>query len=364
MSRRRKEGSELSVSNRASLGTIRYKGLRPFVKYTSSHYPFKIWREEPLMPRFDDRFLDCSVYLYRTTTEAKLGENIGGSGFLAVVDGLVAGEFSAENETKSLHYYAISNRHVVKKSPVVRLNKHDGTTDVIPLSQDDWIWTEDQDVAAAPISYNQAHKYLFVSVASRFLTTHVARQVDVGIGDEVFMVGRLVNHTGKQQNSPSLRWGHISMMPFEPVYHASNRRNEQESFLVEIHSLSGYSGAPVFVRPFSTEKLFATLPPTENPRTAEEEFKQYFKQLPVGPWLLGVEWGYINNHDQRENNTGISGVVPAWHIAELLNCEKLKAQRAEERQEQLKRANEGGTTLTSDESSSQPISHGLLDPFA
>ena len=45
------------------------------------------------------------------------------------------------------------------------------------------------------------------------------------------------------------------MIPGEPVYHPSNKSEEQESFLVEIHSISGYSGSPVFVRPFMVAKL-------------------------------------------------------------------------------------------------------------
>jgi hypothetical protein len=329
---------------------LRYGGIRSFTKTTSCGHPFKVWREEPLVPRFDNRFLDCSLYLYPTEAEAKRGENIGGSGFLAVVDGITAGEISSQS--LPLHYYAVSNRHVAKSNPVVRLNNHNGTTDVIPLSYDDWVWTDDQDVAVVPLSYNPAHKYLFVSVVSLFLTKDIARQADVGIGDEVFMIGRLVNHSGKQQNSPSLRWGHISMMPFEPVYHLSNSPQEQESFLVEVHSVSGYSGSPVFVRPFSTHKLLA------HSRFTEAEIKEalatgcvgqrmdYIEGRFGGPWLLGVEWGYINNHKQRENNTGISGVVPAWHVTDLLNSERLKMQRAQEQVEREELLKNGGTTLT------------------
>ncbi|HEV3258374.1 MAG TPA: hypothetical protein VG013_15955 [Gemmataceae bacterium] len=329
---------------------IRYAGIRSFLKFTSSGHPFKVWREEPLMPRFDDRILDCSLYLYPTEKDAVAGSRAWGSGFLAVVDGIIAGVPAAvKSPEPDFYFYAVSNRHVAKKSPVVRLNKHDGKFDVIPLTYGDWVSSDEHDIAVAPISYNKAHKYLFVSVIDKFLTKDIAKECDVGIGDEVFMVGRLVNHDGKQRNSPSLRWGHISMMPFEPVYHPTNPNNEQESFLVEVHSVSGYSGSPVFVRPFKTQKLHASFP--DDPRDA----LQMWKGLPAGPWLLGVEWGYINNHDQRYN-TGISGVVPAWYVTDLLNTETLKMQRAQEQKERVNKRKEGGTTETSQEDAGGDIS--------
>jgi hypothetical protein len=71
---------------------IRYTGMGSITKYTSCGHPFKVWREEPHMPRFDDRILDCSIFLYHTEKDAKAGARNGGSGFLAVVDGIVAGQ--------------------------------------------------------------------------------------------------------------------------------------------------------------------------------------------------------------------------------------------------------------------------------
>jgi hypothetical protein len=257
-----------------------------------------------------------------------------------------------------IHFYAVSTRHVVRGrgttdspgNPVVRLNKHDGKYDVIPLTHEDWIVSDEHDIAVAPISHNPAHRYLFVSVVSRFLTKEIAKQKDVGIGDEVFMVGRLIHHDGRQKNTPSLRWGHVSMMPFEPVYHEHNSSREQESFLVEVHSIGGFSGSPVFVRPFPTEKLLAGLPVSDQPPSPGQpppdlKMFDYYQRRYSGPWLLGVEWGVIL--DSRCDNTGMSGVVPAWHVTDLLNDERLKTQRAQEQNERLERRQKGGTTLTS-----------------
>jgi hypothetical protein len=161
---------------------------------------------------------------------------------------------------------------------------------------------------------------------------------DIGLGDETFMVGRFVNHEGIQRNSPSLRWGHISMLPSEPVYHPSNPRNEQESFLVEVYSLPGYSGSPVFVRPFSSPKLKLGY-------SIEELSAQDCAHAQSGPWLLGVDWGYIGSHLQALH-TGMAGVVPAWRLLDLLNSDHLVEQRRAEQERLLERCRRGGTSLS------------------
>ena len=59
------------------------------------------------------------------------------------------------------------------------------------------------------------------------------------------MVGRFVSHEGKQQNSPAVRFGNIAMMQKEKII--DERGVAQESFLVEIRSLPGYSGSAVLI---------------------------------------------------------------------------------------------------------------------
>ena len=123
-----------------------------------------------------------------------------------------------------------------------------------------------------------------------------------------------------------------------------------------IHSISGSSGAPVFVRPFPTEKM----PVTHS--FLRDEYLQHERTnmtvysssgvIPTtqtvwgGPWLLGVEWGYRSSHKQEDNNTGISGVVPAWAIRDLLNTAKLRAQREMEQRRLVESHRQGGSLLT------------------
>lgn len=64
-----------------------------------------------------------------------------------------------------------------------------------------------------------------------------------GPGTEVFFVGRFLHHQGRERNHPTVRFGNIAQMPWEPV--RTGRGIRQEAFLVEARSESGYSGSPV-----------------------------------------------------------------------------------------------------------------------
>jgi hypothetical protein len=61
--------------------------------------------------------------------------------------------------------------------------------------------------------------------------------LDIGIGDEAFVVGRFINHEGKQRNTPTARTGIISQMPIEPIH---IRGIDQECFLIEARSFGGF----------------------------------------------------------------------------------------------------------------------------
>ena len=65
------------------------------------------------------------------------------------------------------------------------------------------------------------------------MTEDEIAQFDIGPGDDVFFV----NHQGRQQNSPTVRLGIISMLPREKILHP--RGTLVDSFLVEVRSLSG-----------------------------------------------------------------------------------------------------------------------------
>jgi hypothetical protein len=62
------------------------------------------------------------------------------------------------------------------------------------------------------------------------------------------------------------------------------------------------------------------------------------------PLLLGVEWGHLLDHN--DINTGMSGVVPAWHLSELLDSPQLKVARDQQDERFGEQSEHFGTALT------------------
>ncbi len=265
--------------------------------------------EDRCMPRIRDEYLDCVIYLYYSKEDAERGtvhEN-GGSGFLVGIP-------SAEGPP---HVYAVSNRHIVEKSPVIRLNTKSGECDVLPVETSSWIFNRQHDIAVCHITLPSVYKYKFVSL-EQFVTPAIIESERIGPGDDVFIVGRFVNHEGRQRNIPSVRFGNLAMMLDEPVRHKDSEDEGEVSFLVDIRTVSGYSGSPVFVLP----------------RILDTTSVNILAVRAGGPsaWLLGVEWGHLLDHNGI--NTGMSCVSPVWFLKELLDDPRL----VQARQEQEERA--------------------------
>lgn len=315
--------------------------------------------------RIADGFLDCAVYIYPDKASADAGDQIGGSGFLIAYP---------LNPAPWREIYIVTNRHVVANRDVfVRFNTKLGKTDVKEAPNSSWIKHPDGDDVAV-CAFGQSmdeYKYNFVD-SGHFMTEEIQRKEDIGIGDEVFMVGRFINHDGKQKNHPSLRYGNIAMMTSEPI-EDSRSGIKQESYLVECRSMGGYSGSPVFV----------TTMPLHMARARRENTARTF---PRGPWLLGINWCHIHHRmpiktvsadtfvltepeavepgcEYTLANTGMAGVVPVGKLVELLESDEVKEQRREsEKVLARKLVSESAVTLDSADEPMQTTPKGADIP--
>ncbi len=278
------------------------------------------------MPRIPDRIRDCAVYIYPDKKSAEKGEQTGASGFLVGV--------RSTTFTDRSFAYAVTNRHVILQcgpNPVMRLNSEPAGLSFVETDKDNWSFHDGgDDLAVHPLpQLGPFFKTNWVP-EELFLTHEAVGEFDIGPGDDVFLVGRFVNHEGRLQNRPALRFGSISMMPWEPIKQKKTGL-EQDSFVVEGRATSGYSGAPVFV--YKPEFVYA--PRAGSPMKNEV-------------WLLGIEWGHLTTRGRVEDeggkphpdnleveaNSGMIGVVPAWKLRELLDQKELVKgrQEGEERQ--------------------------------
>jgi len=262
--------------------------------------------------------------------------------------------------------YVVTNWHVVQraKTPVIRLNRRDGSLEYVESTTERWVRHPDgDDVAVLPL----AVKYLDLRVwnigVNEFVTPKIIYDEDIGIGDDTMMIGRFVNHEGKQKNSPAVRFGNIAMMNEEKI--VTQASIEQEAFLVEVRSLPGYSGSAVFIySPCAMNDMSQRRKGLD--RSAADLFKgpegfeaSVANNSPKGPFLLGIDFCHIPRRahivdangkkiEEKwyvEENTGMAGVIPAWKIAEVLNLEELKAIRDREDIVITKRKNESVVSL-------------------
>jgi hypothetical protein len=293
------------------------------------------------VPRIVDAYTQCAVYIYASIADAKNGEQYGGSGFLAHV--------SWKENHDWCDGYVVTNWHVVEraKTPVIRLNRRDGTVEYIETKAEHWFrHPHGDDIAAIPIDIEYASLEQWSIDVGLFVTPKIIFEEDIGIGDDTIMIGRFINHEGRQKNSPAVRFGNVAMMAEEKII--TNSGLAQEAFLVEVRSLPGYSGSAVFIySPCAMNDMSRRRKGLERvgvPKSDKFEMppESYFASLsPKGPFLLGIDFCHIRRKanvlhaDGKsiedkwyvEENTGMAGVIPAWKIAEVLNLEELVAMR-------------------------------------
>ncbi len=273
------------------------------------------------MPRIPDMLLDCVVYLYPGKNSALQSEKTGGAGFLL--------DFYMPPPINKTAYYVVTNKHVaIRGCNTVRLNAHSGEAVTLELDPFHWSHHDDgDDLSICPVFGLRDDQHKFRSLSPEMLISkEMMASLDIGIGDEVFTVGRVTGAEGKQRNLPAARFGNIAQMPVEPFRQGNGHL--QESFLVEARSISGFSGSPVFLQMLAGIPRFSKtpIPPSEQ-----------------GARLLGINWGHLHDRERVLNragellddgsfvkaSVGMMMVVPAWKLAELLHSPNSVAIRNE-----------------------------------
>ena len=232
------------------------------------------------MPRLPDRFLNCSAFLYPTVDAAMRDVSSGGSGVIMVVRGTI-------NKLVK-HYYILTNAHVIAGgAPSVRITRHDnGQDEFIDKSVGDWVLSDTDDLATCRVESSDQHgeqrKYLGIYV-DMFMDDKDIQKFNVGIGDEVFSIGRFFDADRLPKTTPVVRFGNIAMMPEKSFPTSRHGKHfEQPSYLVEMRSRTGFSGSPIF----------AFISPTEH-RFEVTHWTMADAGRTHGPWFLGLQWGQM-----------------------------------------------------------------------
>jgi len=260
------------------------------------------------MPRVPDELLDAVVFLYPSEQAALSGERAGGTGFVVGTRGPLSDR---------LFCYLVTNDHVASGGcDVVRVNTERGV-DISRVPASAWLsHPNGDDVAAAPVDIPSHWKVRPLDWAAVCPTPERMAELNVGIGDDVVMIGRFIGHEGRESNQPVARFGNIALMPGEPVLSGGGQK--VQAFLVEMRSLPGFSGSPVFVYigPASYRSNKKMMP---------------FYSETIG--LIGIDTGHkqhsspvyvrgttrlVDDSWEVRQNTGVAIVAPYWRIGELL----------------------------------------------
>lgn len=261
------------------------------------------------MRRFSDELFDTVFYLYRSRYDAERASRLGGCGFFTSIRSNI--------DPQRAYMYGVTNAHVIENDfLILRLNSSAGGFSTITTFKNNWYIHPQDDIAACLLPLD-GRAYKGVTIQTEVYATHdVLAKHNIGPGDEVFMVGRFSRFEGSTQNRPVMRFGNISRLPGEAIrFHAGH---EQDGFLVDMRSLPGFSGSPVFVHIPGSQLRWGNEPNTLT--------------LPFGPWLLGIdhgssekEWPVLDEggcrvepHMHVAIPTGLCVVIPAYKILEVL----------------------------------------------
>ena len=255
------------------------------------------------MPRIPDEYPKCAFYLYASKGDAEKNVNPCGTGFFVGVPDKNYPDYA-------LHLYAVTNWHVAVSSgaTVLRVNLLRGGTGYVESDPSDWISDPNgHDVAILPLGTdkfpNKTFDYSYVQLKD-FITKESLTEQDIGLGDDVFMIGL------------TARFGNISMMP--SLIKQGPSKNEKDAYCLDLHSRSGYSGSPVFVYRTPGSNLAKNFSKID----AEEKFLELGRSK---LFFLGVhfaqfseDWKIKDKNEYIEGLSGMTCVCPSWAILDLL----------------------------------------------
>lgn len=321
----------------------------PVTQYSDQGTPWI--KEVPVgMPKLPNKALDCVCYLYRSAEDARAGQEFGGTGFLISVP--------VETVKDRIFLYVVTNWHVAVRDgfSVIRLNTHEGGVDIFEFGPEDWTFDPRYDIAVIPIALNKdIHKYAYIGIDA-VLTQEKAEEVGIGPGEDVFMIGRFVDHDGGVTNQPTVRFGNISTYPTTIKQPSVGNAT---AYCIDMHSRSGYSGSPVFAYRTPGYDLGEMPGKGENKALLLSGVNLlmllgiHFAQFPEKWEIIKLQENkgisddearspLIIDGDYVKGLSGMTCVLPAWTIKEVLKMPMLQIRRAVGRiveiQKQIKEA--------------------------
>lgn len=208
------------------------------------------------------------------------------------------------------------------RSPVNGHRQHDIQLPSVPGAR--WYFPTDEaiDLAVMPFAPNPRVYDARTISTQLLLTSGSIVNDDIVPGDKVLTTGFFYQYAGLHQIQPILREGVLAMLPDGPM--TTTTCKSGRLYLADVHVTPGNSDSPIFIIPGLGLGASASL-----------------GGIPSTFGLLGIVSGYMSETEDLElrasstwkgslnANSGISVVVPAQQLYDLLNSPEMQQQRDE-----------------------------------
>jgi hypothetical protein len=270
--------------------------------------------------RVAENLRKCVVYLgLRAKPSSETEITPVGTGFMV--------SWEDEDDARATGVYLVTANHVAKdlgQCFVARFNTKEGAGRNFQIDDPKWERDPNADLAVQEFYPPEWADYIPI-LRSRFLTEQWREDQDIGAGDLVHIVGAFRLLHGEHQNLPLVHTGHVALLPEDepiPVKGLGNIRG----YLVQVQTLRGSSGSPVFVRRHVPG--YARLE-----RSPDAECWMYSDS-----WLLGINQGaWFGKPDEvldlpQQNGpvevpVSMAIIIPSERLIEMLDSQKMKDRR-------------------------------------
>jgi hypothetical protein len=264
----------------------------------------------------------CSVFLgYPGSHPAAISPV--GTGFLVTV-----------GESGIAGLYLVTAAHVAKSLGTdpfaIRFNGKDGLGQLDHKDDAQWHYHEDASVDVAVMQYVPPDwADCTVMPVSEFVDDKRLAHYDVGPGDAAYLVGLFHLYVGKDRNLVTVHTGHIALMPTDEKLETDDG-DVSNVYLIEMQTLPGSSGSPVYIRP--TIEFLAKDKKVGMESLSHAEGRDYLLGVWIGAWPGKPDKTLEEArklHQDAWIPVGMGMVVPASAIKYILESPKLvEARRA------------------------------------
>jgi hypothetical protein len=306
--------------------------------------------EGAVMPKLRGGVGNAVFFLYRLNPETGEREGPCGTGFMVGRRSKVLANFN--------HYYGVTNWHNSHEAgaSIIRINT-DTSSRYLDYGPEDWHFVQgSDDLSIIDLTDQTRHGDQVAHYTDAgFVDRAFIKRFEVDAGEDVFMMGLFADQHGGDRNTPAARFGNLSLLADERAPIEQPNGSVRPCHLVDMRSRTGFSGSPVSIYRIPGVDLsdIPAGPPKQLPPMLPGFEGVY--ALPKFVTLLGVHCGQyfdevkvfktrpkphervgdpIHEGDKLYIQSGMTIVIPAWRITEMLDLEVFEMARRK-REERL-----------------------------